>query len=163
MWPQTTAFLRQVVLEANKAKLPHIYLPYVFWNLAQNRKGWPNMHPKAAKGLRTAVDLVKSQGDMPNYKSALSLPPPELEAAVDRTIQGLAMWTLNGMSPTLLKGYATLLKKWGAQMARAVGETLPADKAGMYLKLLFEEYLRKQPAHFLDGMLLERVVQDLVL
>lgn len=162
LWPSSTSFLRQVVLEANKAGIPSQYLPYVFWALVDGRKWWPNMHPMMVKGLRIALSLVRSQGDMPNYRGALSTPPPEMHTALDQTIKGLAMWTLNGWAPSLIGGYTKMLKKWERQMVRAVGDSLPSDKAMAYLKVLFEGYLRKQPGRFLDGMLLERVVFDLL-
>jgi len=159
LWPLSAPFMRQVVLEANKANLPHTYLPYVFWILVENRQRLPRMHPKELEALKIGLDIVKSQGDMPNYRPALAIPPPELETAVDDVLSNLARWSLVGMGSQMLKGYTEALKKWTGQMARAVGESLPADKAGMYLRMLFETYLQKQPAHFLDGMLLERAIK----
>ena len=162
LWAQTTPFLRQVVLEANKAGLPHRYLPYVFMVLDLSYQDWPDMSPSMTRGLKIAVDLLRTQGELPNYRPALSLPPPEFEDAVDRVVQGLGLWSVTGLSAALIRGYASMLKKWSNQMARAVKDTLPADKAGMYLKLLFEEYLRQSPRHFLDGLLLERVLAALI-
>lgn len=162
LWPQANELIKQVVLEANKAGLPHNYLPYVFWLLVEQYRSWPEMHPKASGALKLARDLAVSQMVVPNYRPALSIPPSEYEPAVDQVMKGLGMWALRDMGNALLRGYASTLKKWERLMARAVGDTLPADKAGIYLKTLFEAYLARQPGQFLDGMLLERVVLGLL-
>jgi hypothetical protein len=162
VWPQGNQFIKQVVLEANKAGLPHDYLPYVFWMLVEGRKHWPQMDPESAKALRLARDLAMSQGLMPNYRPAMRMPPPELEATVDRVLRGLGFWVLKDMGSALLRDYAASLQKWQGLMAKVVGDTLPAEKAAIYLKMLFETYLKRRPGHFLDGMLLERVVFGLL-
>lgn len=162
LWPITTSTLRQVVIEANKAGLPHEYLPYVFWILVENKNRWPRMHPKEKEALQIALQLVISQGEMPNYRPAMSLPPSEMEPAVDQVVGGLAKWALIHMGSHVAKGYSSLLSHWANRMARATGDTLPVGKAGMYLRLLFETYLREKPRHFLDGVLLERVIFNIV-
>lgn len=162
VYPKSPEILRQIVVEANKAGLPHVYLPYVFWLIVEARNEWPDMHPKQAKALQIAEDLVMTQGDMPNYRPAVTLPEPEYEVAVDQVVRQTAMWALGALSASLLRGYAAALKKWAPVMVGAAGGDLSDKEASAYLRMLFEIYLEKRPHQFLDGDLLERVVFGLL-
>jgi len=161
LWKLGPLAVRQAVVEGNKAGIPPEYLPYLFWLWNEGRSSWPEMTTEEYLALKVAKDLTKPERTMPSYRSALRIPPPELEPAVDKAIKRMAFWGATKLLAVLVRGYNNYLEKWTPAMARAVKAALPKDKAGLYLQLFFEDSVRRQSGQFLSGALLDDVILGL--
>jgi len=161
LWTLGPIVIRQAVVEGNKAGIPPEYMPYLFWLWNEGRSSWPEMAADKYLGLKVAKDLTKAQRSMPNYRPVLKIPPPELEPQIDKALSSLALWAATKMLILLMEGYDKFLGKWTPAMARAVGPTLPKNKAGIYLQLFFEDSVRRQSGQFLSGALLDDVILGL--
>lgn len=162
IWPLSPVILRKFVEEANKAGVPSEYMPYVFWLWNDKRTSWPQMAPRSVLALKIARDIVASQGDMPNYLAYMSMPPPEMEPAVDQVLERLGFWASGGMLGQIVRVFSATLTKWTPAMERAVGDTLPLGKSMVYLTVLFKDSLRRSSAQFVDGTILDDIFLGLL-
>ncbi|MHC4780880.1 MAG: hypothetical protein ACYTFG_20100 [Planctomycetota bacterium] len=157
MWPMTTEILRQIVIAADQAGLKREALPYLLFVWNRSEKEWPRMPVLQKVLIRWARNLVRSQGEMPNYQAEHYLPPPSDEAKIDQALLAFGFWLAGKGRAQLIRGYSKKLSKWAPAMLRS-RPSLPANKASIYLQSLFQTYLKKDPRRFLDGDLLWQIV-----
>jgi hypothetical protein len=151
-------FVRQTVVEASNAGVAPEHWQYVFWLIATSPEHWPALSDDMKKALRFGRDVMRAARVTPNYRSGLELPPGEAEVAVDRAVKGIAFWTASAMTSSILGFYSKALKKWERPMQSATAGRLPKDKALVYMKVLFEAELERDPSRFEHGGLLDQWV-----
>ena len=153
---QSKPFVRQVAIEANKAKVPTEFWPYVFWLIDSAKQHWPTMGAMSRGALELGRDVMRETGDLPDYKGAVVLPPADLEGTLDGALKATAFWAATTMSKAILGAYSKALRYWAPAMAKATEGELPPDKALPYLKRLFEAQLERNPGLFFQGDLISQ-------
>jgi hypothetical protein len=159
---QGNAVVRQIVIEANKAKVPPAALPYTFWLITSARKHWPEMSKLKGAGLSFARDIMAETGVTPLYRDAMALPPAEQEGAIDQAVNKVAFWAASSLALEIHKVYRKALVKWERPMQKATEGQLPPDKALPYLKRLFEAHVERNPARFVTGDLIDQWLFSLI-
>ena len=154
---QGKPFVRQVVIEANKAGLPKSSWQYLFHAIAGDPAGWPQMPDVLRNALLFGRQVMSRAGVTPNYRDGLDVPLENLEGQIDQAIKGVAFWVAKEMVGTLHKAYLKLLQKWRRAMRAATKDTrLPDDKVLPWAKQLFEAQVERNPMQFRLGNLLDQ-------
>ena len=158
---QSKPFLVQVAVEANKAGLPLEYLPYVFFVIVEGRKDWPTMSKTIGRPLAVGRDIMAAAGDIPPYRSALTLPPSEHEKVIDQTLQRLGLWCATKMAGAIIMSLSKLLTKYSKKIEK-IHRDIPKGMGGTYLRAVLSQTLDNNPARFQDGVLLWKTLTSLL-
>ena len=158
---QSRSFVKQVAVEAGKAGLAPKWLPYVFYTLVESQESWPTTSKGMERALAIGRDIMKATGDTPSYRGSLQLPPSEAEEAVNKALEGLAMWCYSGLAIAIGKAFSKLLKRYAGEV-QGLGANVPKGHEDTYLRAVLMQALDNNYTRFPNGNLLWRIMHFLI-
>jgi len=155
------AMVKVISQEASKRGVDPRYVLYIF--LTQ-----PNSRNLAAGRYKDEMEtlyrsFIESSYKMPSRE--FSIPPPELEGAVDETLGAVAQWAGNEFAEALAQEFIKVAKRVGSEIQRVYadeyGEKISSSKARKFLVYQLGLRLRSHPHWFRDHSLLYKMMNIL--
>ena len=152
-------FVRQVIIETDKAGLPRSARQYVFYVIMDQYNNWPAMSVVRKSALSTGRRIMTLAGDTPEYKDGLTLPDPEDEEKVEKAIIAVAHWCASWMTGSLLGAYSKMLEKYEhyAWKISPESEVSIPEADYVYMDALFRTAL-ENPGVIIAGNLIQEVL-----